>query len=135
MINYWNGKLQIITGYYSHTILQTWSTMWEVKNVAKVKSALDTDNELSAKNKIKTVWSIMKSKREAVHKSKHKLDKSWPLLFKCHSDCLSSQIQSKYVLAFNRHTFEKYQNKQKSEKIWVSLHVYFIKNKITNLNS
>jgi hypothetical protein len=29
--------------------------MWEVKNVAKVKSALDTDNELSAKNKIKTV--------------------------------------------------------------------------------
>ena len=48
-----------------HKILPTWSTMWEVKNVAKVKSALDTDNELSAKIKIKTVWSILKSKLEA----------------------------------------------------------------------
>ena len=38
-----------------HTILPTWSTMWEVKNVAKAKSALDTDNELSAKNIIKTI--------------------------------------------------------------------------------
>ena len=47
-----------------HTILPTWSTMWEVKNVAKAKSALDTDNELSAKNKIKTVLSILKSKLE-----------------------------------------------------------------------
>ena len=39
--------------------------MWEVKNAAKVKLALDTDNELSAKIKIKTVWSILKSKPEA----------------------------------------------------------------------
>ena len=39
--------------------------MWEVKNFAKLKSALDTDNELSAKNKVKTIWSILKSKLEA----------------------------------------------------------------------
>ena len=57
-------------------------------------------------------------------------------MLKCHIDCLSSQIQSKYVLAVNRHTLENIktnENQKNYEFFCMSISLKIRLN--TNLNS